>query len=70
MYILMKAFFFKTNYSYGFHIFKLNNLKHIRNLYSQCLTQTLSKMTSFTNLERVILILGSRKYMIFSGHDY
>jgi hypothetical protein len=31
---------------YDFHIFKLNNLKVIHDLYSQCLTQTLSKTTS------------------------
>jgi hypothetical protein len=45
MYILMKVFF-KTNHLYDFHIFKLNDLKVIHDLYSQCLTQTLSKTTS------------------------
>jgi hypothetical protein len=29
-----------------FHIFKLNNLKIIHDLYSKCLTQTLSETTS------------------------
>jgi meiotically up-regulated gene 157 (Mug157) protein len=33
-------------YLYDFHIFKLNNLKVIHSLYSQCLTQTLSKTIS------------------------
>jgi len=31
----------------------LNNLKVIHDLYSQCLTQALSKTTSFTNMEGV-----------------
>jgi hypothetical protein len=42
MYILMKVIV-KTNYLYDFHFFKLNNLKIIHDLYSQCLTQILSK---------------------------
>jgi hypothetical protein len=33
-------------YLYDYYIFKLNNLKVIHDLYSQCLTQTLSKTTS------------------------
>jgi hypothetical protein len=52
MYIFIKIFL-RQIYSYGFHIFKLNNLKIIHDLYSQCLTQTLSKATSFNNLEEV-----------------
>ena len=44
---------FKKIYSYGFHFFKLNNLKVIQNLYSQCLTQTLSKITFFSYMEGV-----------------
>ena len=49
MYIFMKVLF-KTNlYPYGFQIFKLNNLKVIHDLYSQCLTQTLSKTTWITS---------------------
>ena len=39
--------FSKQIYSYDFHIFKLNNLKVIYDLYSQCLIQTLSKTTCF-----------------------
>ena len=39
MYIFMKCFL-KQIYSYGFHFFKLNNLKVIYDLYFQCLTQT------------------------------
>jgi hypothetical protein len=49
MYTFMKVYF-KTN----LHISKLNNLKVIHDLYSQCLTQTLSKTTSFTSLEGVL----------------
>jgi hypothetical protein len=36
-----------------FHISKLNNLKVIHDLYSQCLTQTLSKTTSITKPDGV-----------------
>jgi hypothetical protein len=37
-----------------FHISKLNNLKVIiHDLYPQCLTQALSKMTSFFSVEGV-----------------
>jgi len=43
MHTFMKVFF-KTNL-YSFHISKLNNLKVIRDLYFQYLTQTLSKIT-------------------------
>ena len=46
--------FFKTNLFYNFHIYKINNLKAIDDLYSQCLTQTLSKTTSFTSTEGVL----------------
>ena len=35
------------------HIFKLNNLKVIRDLHSKRLTQILSKTISFTNPEGV-----------------
>jgi hypothetical protein len=45
--------FFKTNLLYNFHICKLNNLKVIDNLYSQCLTQTLSKTSSKSYMEGV-----------------
>jgi hypothetical protein len=53
VYFLWK-YFSRQIYSYGFHIFKLNTLKVIHDLYSQCLTQTLSKTTSFTNMEGVV----------------
>ena len=47
--------FFKTNlFIYGFHIFKLNNLKVIHDLYSQCLTQALSKTNLFFSTEGVL----------------
>jgi uncharacterized protein YbbC (DUF1343 family) len=45
MYILMKVFF-QDKSIYMIFIFKLNNLKVVHDLYSQCLTQTLSKTTS------------------------
>jgi hypothetical protein len=38
---------------YDFRISKLNNLKVIHDLYSQCLTQILSKTSSNTNMEGV-----------------
>ena len=46
--------FSRQIYSYNFHICKLNNLKVIDNLYSQCLTQILSKTSSFIVTEGVI----------------
>jgi hypothetical protein len=42
VYILLWKYFSRQIYSYSFHICKLNNLKVIDDLYSQCLTQTLS----------------------------
>ena len=48
--------FFKTNLFYNFHIYKINNLKAIDDLYSQCLTQNKSKTTFFTNTEGVEVI--------------
>ena len=45
--------FSRQIYSYNFHICKLNNLKVINDLYSQYLTQILSKTTFFTNTKRV-----------------
>jgi hypothetical protein len=39
----MKIFFKDKSIDMIFHISKLNHLKVIHNLYSQCLTQTLSK---------------------------
>jgi hypothetical protein len=54
MYILMKVIF-KTNlYIYDFHIFKLNDLKVIHDIHSQCLTQILSKTTSNREPEGVL----------------
>jgi hypothetical protein len=52
MYILMKIIF-KTNLLYDLHIFKLNNLKVVHDLHSQCLTQNLSKTTSNSEPEGV-----------------
>jgi hypothetical protein len=45
MYTFMKVFL-RQIYLYNFYICKLNNLKVIDDLYSQCLTQTLSKTSS------------------------
>jgi hypothetical protein len=39
-------------YLYYFHISKLNELKVVDDLYFQYLTQTLSKLTSNTKLDR------------------
>ena len=50
--MLLKVFS-RQIYSCDFHIFKLNNLKVILDLYFQYLTQTLPKTTSFTNMEGV-----------------
>ena len=50
MYTFVKVFL-RQIYSYNFHICKLNNLKGIDHLYSQCLTQTLSKTTSKSDME-------------------
>jgi hypothetical protein len=41
----------------SFHISKLDDLKVIHDLYSQYLTQTLSKTTSFTKPEGVYTVL-------------
>jgi hypothetical protein len=57
MYIFMKMIF-KINLLYDFHISKLNDLKVSHHLYSQCLTQILSKTTSFTKPKRVCILLG------------
>jgi hypothetical protein len=46
--------FFKINLFMIFHIFKLNDLKVIHDLYLQCLTQTLSKTTSNREPEGVL----------------
>jgi hypothetical protein len=49
-----------------FHIYKLNNLIVIDDLYSQCLTQTLSKMTSKLYTEEVCVqifdVIGTNVY--------
>ena len=45
--------FSRQIYSYNFHICKLNNLKVIDDLYSQYLTQNMSKTTFFTNTEGI-----------------
>ena len=43
----MWKYFSRQIYTYSFHIFKLNDLKVIHDLYFQRLTQTLSKTTLF-----------------------
>jgi hypothetical protein len=62
MYILMKVFI-KTNLF--IYIFKLNDLKVIHDLYSKCLTQTLSKTTSNREPEGVVkfIYICSYQYM-------
>jgi hypothetical protein len=49
VYILLWKYFSRQIYSYSFHIYKLNNLKVIDDLYSQYLTQTLSETSAFHN---------------------
>ena len=56
MCILLWKYFSRQIYSYNFHICKLTNLKVIDDLYSQCLTQNMSKTTFFTNTEGVEVI--------------
>ena len=51
--------FFKTNLFIGFHISELKNLKIIYNLYPQCLTQALSKMTLFFSMNELYSISKS-----------
>jgi hypothetical protein len=51
--ILLWKYSSRQIYWYDFHISKLNNLNVIHDLYSQCLTQTLSKKSSNTNMEGV-----------------
>jgi hypothetical protein len=46
--------FLRQIYSYGFYIFKFNNLKVIYNLYFQYLTQTLSKTIFFIRTDGVV----------------
>jgi len=55
MYIFMKVFFKKNLFTW-LSLFKLNNLKVTHNLYSQCLTQTLSKTIFFPVRREYILI--------------
>jgi hypothetical protein len=57
MYTFIKVFL-RQIYSYNFYICKLSNLKVIDNLYSQCLTQTLSKTTSKSDTEGICLQFG------------
>jgi hypothetical protein len=52
MYTFMKVYC-TPNLFISFHISKLNELKVIHGLHSQCLTQILSKTTSFTEPEGV-----------------
>jgi hypothetical protein len=42
MYVYFYESIFQQIYLYNFHICKLNNLKVINDLHSQCLTKTLS----------------------------
>jgi hypothetical protein len=55
--ILLWKYFSRQIYSYNFYICKLINLKVIDDLYSQCLTQILSKMTSKSDTEGVFLFV-------------
>jgi hypothetical protein len=48
MCIFLWKYFARQIYSCSFHISKLNDLRVIHDLYSQCFTQIMSKTTSFT----------------------
>jgi hypothetical protein len=53
--MLLWKWFSRQIYWYDFHISTLNNLKVIHHLFSQYLTQILSKTTSFTEPEEVTI---------------
>jgi hypothetical protein len=55
--MLLWNYFTRQIYSCSFHIFKLNNLKVIHDLYSRCLIEILSKTTWFMGMEAVPFIL-------------
>jgi hypothetical protein len=55
---------FKTNLFIWFHIFKLNDLKVIHDLYSQCLTQILSETTSNSEPEGVHACAASHALLL------
>ena len=60
---------FETNLFIWLSLIQLNNLKVIHNLYSECLTQTMSKTTFFSYMEGVIWMLimimenGTRQHL-------
>jgi hypothetical protein len=58
IYVYDWKYFSRQIYWYNLHISKLNGLKVIHDLYSQCLTQTLSKTSSYCNAEGVQPYLG------------
>ena len=51
--------FLRQIYSYNFYFFKLNDLKIIHDLYSQCLTQILSKTSSISYIKGVYEIMST-----------
>ena len=59
IYIFLWKCFLKQIYSYGFHFFKINNLKAIHDLYSQYLIQILSKTIFFSYTEGVLAFVNS-----------
>jgi hypothetical protein len=63
MCILLRKYFARQIYSCSFHISKLNDLKVIHDLYSQYLTQIMSKTTSFTKPEGVLPSCTSSGYL-------
>jgi hypothetical protein len=52
MFVFLMKVISRQIYLYYFHISKLNELKVVDDLYFQYLTQTLSKLTSNTKLDR------------------
>ena len=64
--LLLETNNFKTNLFIWFLYFETQQLKNIHNLYSQCLTQTLSKMTFFSSMEGVWTALSSTAFLFLS----
>ena len=58
----MLKYFLRQIYTYSFYISKLNDLKVIHDLYSQCLIQALSKMTLFFFSTEAVLVRIRRSF--------
>jgi hypothetical protein len=67
--ILLWKYFSRQIYLYNFYIYKLNNLKVIDDLYSQCLIQTLSKTTFKSDTEGVYRERARARFS-YSHYEY